>query len=137
AAALAGFRGAGPGACARTGCRRRPRGRRRSRARPRPRGRSASRPPTSAWPPGAAARRRNRTRRTSGEDLPRRLVTVEELARALVHGMLALGNVDVLLGAAERSREVALARVVGHRDDRREGGMPPRQLERRRHVAPG
>src|SRR5438552_12844022 len=49
--------------------------------------------------------------------------------------MVALGDLDVLVLAAERRGEVALPGVVDRRDDRAEPGMPARELQRRGDVA--
>src|SRR5438552_17713216 len=49
--------------------------------------------------------------------------------------MVALGNLDVLVLAAERRGEVALPGVVDRRDDRAEPGMSARELHRRGDVA--
>src|SRR5262245_18416815 len=51
--------------------------------------------------------------------------------------MLARRDVDVLVLAAKRRREVALAGVVRHRDDRRKLRAMARELDRRRDVAAG
>jgi hypothetical protein len=61
-----------------------------------------------------------------GENLPAALVAVELLGRVLVHRVLALGDVDVLVLAAERGGEVALTGVVDDVTmDRSSGGRGP------------
>src|SRR4029077_11280921 len=126
-----------PGGCASRGSRPGRRDRHPSRARPPPRARRAWGRPTWAWPPGAAARRRSRTRagRWSREDLPGLLVAVELFHGVGVERMPALGDVDVLGLAAERGGEVALAGVVDDRHHRRQLGVATGQLERGGHVA--
>src|SRR6266508_1922076 len=74
-------------------------------------------------------------RPASGEDLPARLEAIELARRVLVHGMVALRNLDRLVLAAERRREVALPGVGGDGVDGGGRGMPARPLERRRPIA--
>src|SRR5262245_43903404 len=70
-----------------------------------------------------------------GQHLPAGLVSIQLPARVVVHRMVALGNLDLLVFAAERRREVALTRVVDDGDDRVEVGVPAGQLQRGGHVA--